>query len=216
MNLDTNIFYEFVPLEELESDNPTRHWIGNVQRDVQYAIVLTTCAGLWSYILGDTVRFVDTDVPRILITGRTSYYLSAFGEHLIADEIEDGVSTAARAIQNRVVDYSVGPRFPQKEKELGRHTYVIEFETRPSEESINTFITELDARLCARNEDYEAHRAEGFGLDLPEIIPVASGFFARWMKSRGKLGGQHQVPRIINKSDLFSDLLAATKTDTGQ
>lgn len=216
LNLDIGLFYEFVPLDELESANPTRHWIGTVQPDIQYAIVLTTCGGLWSYILGDTIRFVDTAVPRLLVTGRTSYYLSAFGEHLIADEIEDSISSAASTIDNRVLDYSVGPRFPQKERELGRHIYVVEFERYPSSQEIELFIERLDTRLSERNEDYEAHRAEGYGLDLPEIIPVASGFFARWMKKRGKLGGQHKVPRIINKQELFTDLLESAKDDSPQ
>src|SRR5262249_45760939 len=106
--LDQGIFFEFVPLEELGSPNPSRFWIGTVKPDVNYAVVLTTCAGLWSYIIGDTVKFSETKPPRVLVTGRTSYYLSAFGEHVIADEIEDAVSTAARTIGATVRDYSVG------------------------------------------------------------------------------------------------------------
>ena len=208
MNLDHGIFYEFVPLSELSSPHPIRHWIGNVESGINYAVVMTTCAGLWSYLIGDTVRFTDTAHSRILITGRTSYYLSAFGEHLIAEEIEDAISSAARTTSLEITDYSVGPVFPQAPGDLGGHIYIIEFTNgAPSPELQDTFAKELDAKLCKRNEDYEAHRAGGFGLKAPAIMPVQSGLFAAWMKSRGKLGGQNKVPRIITKPELLDDLI---------
>jgi hypothetical protein len=213
MNLDHGIFYEFVPLEELESAQPTRHWIGNVQPDVNYAVIMTTCAGLWSYVIGDTVRFVDTQTPRILVSGRTSYYLSAFGEHLIAEEIEDGVSTAAQEIRTELSDFTVGPVFPERAGELGGHVYIIEFADQlPAGELLARFETSLDKRLCVRNEDYEAHRSGGFGLQGPKVIPVPTGFFANWMKSRGKLGGQNKVPRIITNREMLAELIELTKS----
>jgi hypothetical protein len=212
MNLDHGIFYEFVPLEELESTSPTRHWIGNVQQDINYAVVMTTCAGLWSYVIGDTVRFVDTQSPRVLVTGRTSYYLSAFGEHLIAEEIEDGMTTAARTHNLTISDYSVGPVYPQSEGELGGHIYVVEFAgDAPHEELLTAFALTLDQKLCQRNEDYDAHRSGGFGLKAPTILPVPPGTFSAWMKSRGKLGGQNKVPRIITKLELLEDLLQSVR-----
>jgi hypothetical protein len=212
INLDHGMFFEFVPLEELSSENPTRHWIQNVQRDVNYAVIMTTCAGLWSYIIGDTVRFVDTDIPRVLVTGRTSYYLSAFGEHLIDEEIEDGVSTAAKALRLEVIDYTVGPVFPKSEGELGGHIYIVEFASgMPSEQQLSEFSTLLDRRLCERNEDYESHRSGGFGLHAPRVLPVQPGLFAAWMKSRGKLGGQNKVPRVITKTEMLDELLEFTK-----
>ena len=208
MNLDHGIFYEFVPLEELDSPSPTRHWIGNVQTDVNYALIMTTCAGLWSYIIGDTVRFVDTATPRVLVTGRTSYYLSAFGEHLIAEEVEDGVVTAAKSINAEISDFTVGPVFPERSGELGGHVYVVEFAAQPPPPTlIPTFIETLDRTLCKRNEDYESHRSGGFGLKAPEIVVAAPGSFAGWMKKRGKLGGQNKVPRIITNRDMLADLL---------
>lgn len=208
MNLDHGIFYEFVPLEELESPNPTRHWIGNVQKDVNYAVVMTTCAGLWSYIIGDTVRFVDTDVPRVLVTGRTSYYLSAFGEHLIAEEVEDGVVTAAKEIQAEIADFTVGPVFPENAADLGGHIYLVEFlGAAPTPPQLEAFASALDRRLCQRNEDYESHRSGGFGLKAPQIVTLAPGTFAAWMKKRGKLGGQNKVPRIITKREMLSELI---------
>jgi hypothetical protein len=212
LNLDVGIFYEFVPLEELDSPTPTRHWIENVQPDINYAIVLTTCAGLWCYIIGDTVRFVDTATPRVLVTGRTSYYLSAFGEHLIAEEIEDGIATAARSIGVEVRDFTVGPIFPQQDGELGGHLFVVEFNGEDgravlSPERCATFAEALDKRLCERNEDYDAHRANGYALRAPTIITMPAGGFAAWMKSRGKLGGQHKVPRIILDPERLSQVV---------
>ncbi len=205
--MDHGIFFEFVPLEELGQAQPTRHWAGNIQTDVNYAIVLSTCAGLWSYIIGDTVRFVDVETPRLLVTGRTSYYLSAFGEHLLPEEIEDAVSLAAAAINKTVNDYSVGPLYPSHPGELGGHLYIVEFaEADTNEADVTAFAAKLDARLSERNEDYEAHRAKGFGLNPPQITIVPKGTFSAWMKSRGKLGGQHKVPRVIMDRELFSSL----------
>ncbi len=205
--LDSGIFYEFVPFEELGSANPTRHTVATIEEGVNYAIILTTCAGLWSYILGDTVRFVQKNPARLLVTGRTSYYLSAFGEHLIAEEIDDAVSSAAAAIGLSVSDYSVGPLYPSNTSELGGHLYVVEFQERlPSESEQDIFLKALDKKLCVRNEDYEAHRAKGFGLRAPIGNFVPAGTFMNWMKKRGKLGGQHKVPRIIMKAELFDDL----------
>lgn len=205
--LDNNIFYEFVPLEELNNPNPTRHWVGNIEKDVNYAVILSTCAGLWSYIIGDTVKFTDLNPPRLLVTGRTSYYLSAFGEHLIGEEIEDAVSTAAHSINATVSDFSVSAIYPQTPQELGGHCYVVEFSSGiPGHTQLESFAKILDQKLCARNEDYQAHRAEGFGLKAPIIKAVAPGTFSSWMKSRGKLGGQNKVPRIINSQELFKNL----------
>jgi len=207
LNLDHGIFYEFVPLEELDSQSPSRHWIGNVQPDINYAVVMTTCAGLWSYVIGDTVRFVDTATPRVLVTGRTSYYLSAFGEHLIAEEVEDGVVTAAKAIGAEVADFTVGPIFPERPGDLGGHIYIVEFRGEvPAAGRIASFSEALDRKLCQRNEDYESHRSGGYGLKAPAVVPVPDGCFAAWMKHRGKLGGQNKVPRIITSRELLADL----------
>jgi len=207
MNLDHGLFFEFVPLEELGSENPTRHWIDTIELDVNYALVMTTCAGLWAYVIGDTVRFIDRAPPRLLVTGRTSYYLSAFGEHIIAEEVEDAVTRAAEELGLTVTDYSVGPVYPANPAELGGHLYVIEFAERlPTPAESARFTAALDRRLCERNDDYEAHRAKGFGLKPPALRAVPAGTFAGWMKSRGKLGGQHKVPRIIMDRELFAGL----------
>jgi len=209
MILDQGLFFEFVPLAELQNPKPTRHWIDNIESGVNYAIVLTTCAGLWSYVLGDTVKVVDRDPPRLLVTGRTSYSLSAFGEHLLLDEVEGSVTSAAETIGASVVDYSVGPLFPQCERDRGGHLYVVEFsEGVPAQTELQHFADQLDRELCRRNADYEGHRAEGYGLNPPTVLPAKPGTFAGWMRSRGKLGGQNKVPRIINDQELLTHLRA--------
>ena len=205
--LDSGIFMEFIPVDELETPNPTRHWIGNAECGVNYAIAVSTCAGLWSYFIGDTVEFVDLDPPRVLITGRTAYMLSAFGEHLIDAEIEEAVTAAADGIDETVTDYSVGAVFPERESELGGHLYFVEFGGGVPEAGLMArFTDELDRTLCETNEDYAAHRAGGYGMKPPEVRAVTPGTFAAWMKSHGKLGGQNKVPRVINDTDLFDGL----------
>ena len=201
MLLDTGLFFEFVPVEELESPNPTRHWIETAETGVNYAILLSTCAGVWSYVVGDTVKLVDRDPPRVLVTGRTSYSLSAFGEHLIDQEIEEAVTHAAEQIEAAITDYSVGAVFPAKKGDLGGHLYIVEFATPVKEpKRRRAFVSDLDEALCETNDDYKAHRAGGYGMKEPVLLAVPPGTFAAWMKKRGKLGGQNKVPRIINDS----------------
>jgi hypothetical protein len=208
--LDNGIFFEFVPLEELDSANPTRHWIETVETGVNYAIVLSTCSGVWSYVIGDTVRFVSTKPHRILITGRTSYSMSAFGEHLIGEEVEDAVAAAAQSIGAAVTDFSMGAVFPRQQGDLGGHLYIVEFAQTPPPAAVAQFASVIDETLKRRNDDYRAHRAEGFGMKAPEVRAVPPGSFAAWMKSRGRLGGQNKVPRIINDQTLFESLIAFT------
>jgi hypothetical protein len=204
--LDNGIFFEFVPVDELDTPNPTRHWIKTVEPGVNYAIVLSTCSGVWSYVIGDTVRFVSTTPHRILITGRTSYSMSAFGEHLIGEEVEDAVAAAAQSIGAAVTDFSMGAVFPKGPGDLGGHLYVIEFAQTPSAAAVTAFAGVIDETLNRRNDDYRAHRADGFGMKAPEVRAVPPGTFAAWMKARGRLGGQNKVPRIINDQDLFATL----------
>lgn len=207
--LDSGLFYEFVPVEELGSPNPTRHWVAEVETGVNYAIALSTCAGVWGYVVGDTVRFVDRHPPRILVTGRTSYSLSAFGEHLIGEEVEGAVAAAASEIDARVTDFSVGPVFPSGEGGLGWHLYIVEFGAELTEAKVaERFAAAVDAYLSETNDDYRSHRSGGYGMRAPSVRLVPPGTFAAWMKSRGQLGGQHKVPRIINDPELFENLRA--------
>jgi hypothetical protein len=210
---DNGLFYEFVPVEELGSSNPTRHWVANAELDVNYALVLSTCAGAWSYVIGDTVKLISRDPVRLLVTGRTTYSLSAFGEHLIDAEIEDSIAAAAAEIGESVSDYSVGPVFSSGHREKGRHLYIVEFGRAVADRTrLDRFAAKLDAALSETNEDYASHRSGGFGLDAPQVIEIAPGSFAEWMKRRGRLGGQNKVPRIMNDADLLADLRGFAET----
>lgn len=204
--VDNGLFFELVPVEELGAPAPTRHWLGNAATGINYALAVSSCAGLWAYLLGDTVRLVSRAPPRVVITGRTAYALSAFGEHLIGEEIDEAVTLAAAAIGAAVTDYSVGALYPGPDTVLGCHLYVVELAGLVDDGACQTFIASIDRRLLAINDDYRAHRAGGFGMGPPRLLAVAPGGFARWMKHRGQLGGQHKVPRVINDPALFADL----------
>jgi len=209
--LDHGIFYEFIPISELQSPNPTRHWIKDIETNLDYAVVLSTCAGLWGYVIGDLVRFVDKEPPRLIVTGRTSYMLSAVGEHLTGEELDECILAAAVEAGLSINEYSVGATFPKTSSDLAGHVYVVEFAQQPSPIAITQFSALLDQKLQVRNEDYMSHRRNEFGLYPPNIISVAPGFFNQWMRSRGKLGGQNKVPRVINKQEIFEDLIKFTQ-----
>lgn len=217
---DHNIFFEFVPREELDVDRPTRHTVAEVQPGVQYAVVLTTCAGLWSYVLGDTVCFEHRDPPLLRFTGRTRYFLSAFGEHLISEEAERAVAKAAAAIGAFATDFHVGPCFPTESGRPGRHRWFVEFAEALSSETVAKFAHELDAVLGRLNEDYLAHRAGDWTMGAPEVIAVPRGGFARWMRARGRLGGQNKVPRMDNSGRItdalsnFFNVMPLSKADS--
>ncbi|MBV8189172.1 MAG: GH3 auxin-responsive promoter family protein [Alphaproteobacteria bacterium] len=199
---DNGLFFEFVPTDELASARPTRHWLGTTEIDLDYAVVVTSCAGLWSYILGDTVRFIDLHPPRLFVTGRSSYGLSAFGEHLTGEQIDRAVAAAAEAIGGHVIDYTVGPVFQGR----GHHLYLVEFQPSVSAQQLAAFCHTVDSRLAAANADYAEHRKGDFGMDPPRAKAVAPGSFAAWMKARGKLGAQNKVPRVVADGAAFKDL----------
>ncbi len=211
--LDTGIFYEFVPLDELDSAEPDCRWVGDAEPGVNYALAVTTCAGLWRYLVGDTVTLVGRDPPRVLVTGRTSYMLSAFGEHVIGAEVERAVAEAARAIGATVTDFAAGSLFPEEAGARSGHLYIVELGAEAGEAGLDAgrharFAEGIDAALCRLNDDYAAHRAGGYGMDAARVRIVPPGGFAAWMKSRGKLGGQNKVPRIVNDRELFAALQA--------
>ncbi len=204
---DYGTFYEFVPVEEISSKAPTRLTVRDVEVGKNYAIVLTTNGGLWSYILGDTVRFVSKEPLLLKITGRTKYCLSAFGEHLIQEEIEKALHETCLAFGTGYTDYHAAPIFPDSVHPKGKHQYLIEFTKQP--QNLKEFSGKFDAELQRLNEDYAQHRSGGFGMDEPEIIAVQSGFFKEWMRKKGKLGGQYKVPRISASREVISDMLSS-------
>ncbi len=199
---DHGIFFEFIPVEDLrdgksKTDKPARHTLRTVQTGVVYAIAVTTCAGLWSYLIGDTVTFESVNPPLVRFSGRTKNFLSAFGEHLIEEEIEKGIAKAAEACGVLTADHHVGPIFPTEPKKPGHHLYLIEFRGSPPRD-LARFTEVLDDELRRLNEDYDAHRVGDLTMLRPEVRPVREGAFARWMVSRGKEGGQNKVPRMDN------------------
>ena len=208
LNVDNGLFFEFIPTEELDNAAPTRHWLATVEPGVDYAIAVSTCAGLWAYVIGDTVRLVNRSPPRLIVSGRTSYTLSAFGEHLIDAEIEAAVAAAAAAIGENVTDYVAAPLFADGSGGCDGHLYLVECARGVDAAAGARFASVLDGALCATNDDYRVHRSATIGIAGPSIEFVAPGTFARWMALRGKLGGQHKVPRIINDADLLANLRA--------
>jgi hypothetical protein len=202
--LDRGIFFEFVRPAELGSSAPERRWISDAVEGEEYALVVTTNSGLWSYVLGDTVRLTTRKPPRILVTGRTSWSLSVAGEHLIGAELDAAVTEAARAIGRQVVEYSAAPVQPDARDARAGHLFAVELDA-PAEP--DRFGRALDAALKRVNADYAAHRAGEFGLRQPDIRLLAAGSFARWMQQRGKLGAQNKVPRVVDGPESLASLL---------
>jgi hypothetical protein len=199
---DHGIFYEFVPADELDAPRPTRHWLGNAESGVNYALVVSTCAGMWAHVIGDTIRFESRDPPLLTFTGRTKQTLSAFGEHLIGEELEAAIAGAAAASGAVVRDWHVGPVF---EGSPGYHQYIVEFLDEPAD--AGRFRDALDSDLARRNDDYRAHRIPGVGLPPPAVLLARPGAFESWMRRRGRLGGQNKVPRVDNTGVLTREIL---------
>ncbi len=204
---DYGIFYEFVPVEDLGSDRPRRHTVADVELHRPYAVVLTTGAGLWSYVLGDTVRFVQRDPLRLVITGRVRHYVNAFGENVIVEEIERALVGACRRTEAEVVEFTVAPRYPTASEPRGGHEWLVEFRVPPLERE--EFARVLDETLQALNADYRTQRKRDVGMVGPSVTALPAGAFHRWMRSAGKLGDQHKVPRATNDRALAEALLAA-------
>jgi len=213
---DHRIFFEFIPIEQftdgkLNTDRPTRHTLATVEIGVVYALALSNCAGMWSYLVGDTVSFESKNPPLIRFTGRTKNFLSAFGEHLIEEEVEKAIAKAAAACGVLTADHHVGPVFPADPKRPGHHLYLIEFRGPPPRD-VTAFRDVIDAELRRLNEDYDAHRAGDLTMLAPEIVLMPAGGFEAWMKSRGKAGGQNKVPRMDNNGTMTAELAAWAQT----
>jgi len=194
--LDRGCFLEFVPVEELDAPRPTRHWAATIETGVDYAVVVSSNAGLFAYILGDVVRFVERAPPRLLVTGRTAWTLSAFGEHVTGEEVAQALDRAAAETRAAIGEWCCGPEFAGQ---LGRHRLIVE--------SADTAAVRLgpafDAALLGLNEDYAAHRNGGQMLP-PAVDVVPPGRFNDWMRAQGKAGGQHKVPRVIADPGRFA------------
>jgi GH3 auxin-responsive promoter len=205
--LDYGIFYEFVPVEDVGSARPRRHTVADLELHRPYAVVMSTPGGLWSYLLGDTVRFVARDPLRLVITGRTRHYVNAFGENVIVEEVERALTTACRRTEAETVEFTVAPRYPSAGEPRGGHEWLVEFRIPPREPE--DFARVLDETLVALNTDYRSKRAGGVGMVAPSVTTLPPGTFYRWMRENGKLGDQHKVPRVTNDRKMADALLAA-------
>lgn len=203
--LDYDCFYEFIPMDELGTENPTIVPIWGVETGKNYAMVITTSCGLWRYMIGDTVTFTSINPYKLFISGRTKYFINAFGEELIQDNAEKGLDFACRQTGAEVLEYSAAPVFMDGNAKC-RHQWLIEFSKEPAD--INEFADILDRKLQEINSDYEAKRYKDITLQPLEIVKARTGLFNDWLKSKGKLGGQHKIPRLSNHRDNIDQMLA--------
>ena len=202
--LDYGIFYEFIPFDELNNDNPTVLSLDQVRLGQNYAMIITTNAGLWRYNIGDTVKFTSTDPYRIKISGRTKHFINAFGEELIIENAENAITKACKETNSVIDNFTAAPIYFDEGKR-GGHEWIIEFRQKP--ENLETFIKILDERLREVNSDYDAKRYKDLALLPPIIHSVDEGTFYRWMEKRGKLGGQNKVPRLSNNREHLEEIL---------
>ena len=213
LTLEYGIFYEFIPMSEIEREQPTVLPLEAVATGVNYAMVITTCGGLWRYLIGDTIRFTSTNPYKFIITGRTKHFINAFGEELMVDNADKGMARACELTGAKVKEYTAAPQFMLNAAQ-GKHQWFIEFEKMPS--SLSEFARILDSTLQQLNSDYEAKRYRGMSLLPPEIIPAREGVFYEWLKEKGKLGGQHKIPRLSNSRKNIDELLAMNKEQKGK
>ncbi|GGE61904.1 GH3 family domain-containing protein [Actibacterium pelagium] len=202
LHLDGSVFFEFVDPAQLQHSSPDRRWIETVEANKDYALVITSAAGLWSYVVGDVVRFVELDPPRLIVVGRVQQGLSTFGEHLIETEITEAISAAAHDQNTTILDYSVGTL---RDETGGYHLYLVEPMQGVEGFSAVEFAKRVDRRLSELNEDYEELRRNQ-AIGAPQAKMVKPGGFARWMKLRRGLGGQNKIPRIVTDTELFRDI----------
>jgi hypothetical protein len=202
--LDYGIFYEFIPMQTHGTPTEILLSLSEVKKGVNYAIVITTNAGLWRYKIGDTVMFTSTTPYRIKVTGRTKHFINVFGEELIIENTDKALKIVAKKTNSEIVDYTVAPIFMEG-KSKGAHEWIIEFKTPPKD--LNYFGELLDNSLKSLNSDYEAKRYNNITLDKPKIHAAKQGLFYKWMKRNNKLGGQHKVPRLSNSRQFLEALL---------
>lgn len=202
--LDYGVFYEFIPMDEYGSDNPTVVPLAGVEVGKNYAMVISTSCGLWRYVIGDTVSFTSKNPYKFVITGRTKYFINAFGEEVIMDNAEKSLDAACKQTGAEVLEYTAAPVF-MDDKARCRHQWLIEFSKEPAD--MNEFAYLLDAKLQSINSDYEAKRFHDITLQQLEVVKAKPGLFSEWLKKKGKLGGQHKIPRLSNSRKNIDELL---------
>jgi hypothetical protein len=202
--LDYGIYYEFLPMENIDDEQPKTLSLNEVELDTNYALIISTNAGLWRYQIGDTIKFTSLSPYRIQITGRTKHFINAFGEELIIDNAEKALAKACAETACAISEYTACPIY-FKGNEAGAHEWIIEFEKAPKD--LTRFTEILDQNLRELNSDYDAKRYKDMALAMPKIHHAPSGTFYNWMKNRGKLGGQHKVPRLANERKYVEEIL---------
>ena len=202
--IDYDVFYEFIPMDELDSPKPNVVPLWGIEVGKNYAMLISTSCGLWRYMLGDTVRFTQKDPYKFIISGRTKHFINAFGEELMVDNAEKGLARACQETGAQVLEYSAAPVFMDANAKC-RHQWLIEFSVMP--DSIERFRHILDTALQEINSDYEAKRHKDITLQELEIIVARPGLFHDWLKQKGKLGGQHKVPRLSNNREYIEEML---------
>ncbi len=208
--LNHGIFYEFMPIEELGKAHPETLQLKDIELDKNYALIISTTGGLWRYLVGDTIRFVSTDPYRIKVSGRLKHFINAFGEEVIIDNSDYAIAYASKVTNTVVNDYTAAPVY-MNNNENGAHEWVIEFERSP--EDLNRFVATLDQALQSINSDYEAKRHKDIALRMPLVHIMPPGGFNRWLKSKGKLGGQNKVPRLSNDRSYIDEILSFIQKD---
>ena len=206
--LDYGIFYEFIPMDSYGSHEEEIIPLSEVETGKNYAVVITTNAGLWRYKIGDTIRFTSLNPYRIKVTGRTKHHINVFGEELIIENAEEALKKVSQLTDCEIVDYTAGPIFMEG-SEKGAHEWIIEFKTPP--DNLMHFQKTLDQTLQTLNSDYEAKRSNNTTLNMLKINQAKQGLFYQWSKNHGKLGGQHKIPRLSNKRDYIEELLEINK-----
>jgi len=198
------IFYEFMPIEEYGKKHPQTFGLGKVELNKNYALIISTTGGLWRYIVGDTVQFTSLNPYKIKVSGRLKHYMNAFGEEVIVDNTDNAIAIASEKTGAIVNDYTAAPVYFSNNSN-GAHEWLIEFEQAPVD--LQVFTAELDTALKSLNSDYEAKRYKDIALRMPVLHALKRGTFNAWLKSKGKLGGQHKVPRLSNERAMLEEIL---------
>jgi len=209
LHTHNNVFFEFMPTTEYGSSNPKTYSISEVEIGVNYVLIVSTNAGLWRYLIGDTIKFTSLYPHKIKITGRTAHYINVFGEELIVANAEEALKKTCEETSAIVSEYTVAPIF-MSETTKGSHEWLIEFDTNPL--NIEQFAEILDKALCEVNSDYEAKRQNNITLSRLKITSLQKGTFINWMESKGKLGGQNKIPRLSNSREYADQLLRIANT----
>ena len=201
--LDHGIFYEFMPIEEYGKENPKTIGLNKVELGKNYALIISTNGGLWRYLVGDTVQFVTLYPFRVKVSGRLKQFMNAFGEEVIVDNSDKAISLTCAHFDIVMKEYTAAPIY-MSDKGAGAHEWLIEFEKAPT--NLNAFAIELDKNLQSLNSDYEAKRHKDIALELPKIIAIKKDCFHTWLKRKGKLGGQHKIPRLSNERTFLEEM----------